>query len=81
MFASLLFVFVFKTNAVTAGEYKIKIFNEQISSLNGENSILAARQSEIEKSGFLAKFAAENNMVEAKNIIHIFDEKDVAMKK
>ena len=76
----LLVYYVVVANSIAARNYKIQKLNEQLFSLIEANSSLMAQRSSLEDTGLLANFAKNNNMVEARNISYLFENKNVALR-
>ena len=74
----LLFYYVMMANVVTAKNYRIQTLRNQIELLAEANSGLMAQKLALETPNVLFEFANSHNLVEAKNISYIFENKDVA---
>jgi cell division protein FtsL len=79
--AGLLMVYyVIQANMIAAGNYKIKLLNQKLESLNEVRSSLAAQESSIEDPAKVLDFALSHGMVEAKNAVYIFENGNVALR-
>ncbi|KKT81620.1 MAG: hypothetical protein A3B99_00615 [Candidatus Yanofskybacteria bacterium RIFCSPHIGHO2_02_FULL_44_12b] len=77
----LLAYYVVVANSIASGNYEVMKLNDQLFSLSQAGSSLSARMSSLEDIGFLANFAKNNNMIETKNAIYLFENKNVAFQK
>ena len=75
----LLIYYVVVANSITTWDYKIKKLSEQLFSLGESGSSLIARQASMEDSGLLVNFAKNHSMVEARNILYLFENRNVAL--
>lgn len=75
----LLLYYIVGSNGVASDSYKIKTLSERLVQVNDEQSALLARKAGIEESFVTIDFAKSYNMVEAKNVFHIFESKNVAL--
>lgn len=80
LIAGLLMVYyVVQANVIAAGNYKISLLNQELESLNETRSSLAAQKSLMEDPEKVLNFALSQNMVEAKNVVYLFENPDVAL--
>lgn len=78
--AGLLMVYyVIQANVIAASNYKINLLNQKLESLNEIRSSLATQKSSMEDPAKVLDFALSQNMVEAKNIVYLFENQDVAL--
>ncbi len=76
----MLVYYVVVANSITAWDYKIQKISEKLLSLNEEGSSLMAQRAHLEDTGLLDSFAKSSNMVEAKNVVYLFENKNVALR-
>lgn len=76
----LLFYYVMMANAVTGTNYRIQTLQDKISNLAEINSSLMSRKIAMENPVAFIEFARANNLVEARNISYIFENKNVAQR-
>lgn len=76
----LMFYYVMMANTVAAKNYRIQTLRDQIELLAEVNSGLMAQKLLIETPNTLFEFASSHNLVEAKNISYIFENKNVAQR-
>ena len=75
----LLIYYVVVANSITAWNYKIQKLSGQLLSLSEIGSSLIAQRAFLESTELLVNFAKTNNMVEAKNVSYLFENKNVAL--
>ena len=75
----LMVYYVVQANVIAAGNYKISLLNQQLESLNETRSSLAIQKSLMEDPAKVLSFALSQNMVEAKNVVYLFENPDVAL--
>lgn len=73
--------YVMQANIIAAGNYKISMLNQKLGSLNEVRNSLAAQKSSMEDPARILDFALNQNMVEAKNAVYLFENGDVALGK
>ena len=76
----LMIYYVVQANIIAAGNYKISMLNQKLESLNGVRSSLAVQKSSMEDPARVLDFALNQNMVEAKNAVYLFENPDVAQR-
>jgi cell division protein FtsL len=81
LFVIMLFVYVMQMNGITAGNYKIKVLNDKISSLNETHGILMANKVAVENPELILQYAKTNSMIEAGSPVAMYAENDFALKR
>ena len=76
----LLFYYVMMANTVTAKSYKIQTLRDKIDALAETNGVLMSKKIAMESPTALLDFAKSRSLVEAKNIVYIFENRNVAQK-
>jgi len=76
----LLLYYVIVSNSITVKNYNIDILKSKVVSLYEINGQLVAKKLVFEDPSYLSLFAEGNNMVEASNIIYLFESSGVAQK-
>lgn len=76
----LMIYYVVQANIIAASNYKISSLNQRLESLNEVRSSLAAQKSSVEDPARILDFALSQNMVEAKNIVYLFENGNVALR-
>jgi len=76
----LVIYYVVQANIIAASEYKISLLNQRLESLNEIRSSLEAQKSLMEDPTKILDFALSQNMVEAKNVVYLFENGDVALR-
>ena len=76
----LLFYYVMIANMVTAKSYKIQTLRDKIDVLSETNGALMSKKIAMESPTALLEFARAQSLVEAKNIVYIFENRNVAQK-
>lgn len=77
----LVIYYVFISNMTTASNYKVGTLNDKLSELMEFNGLLTAKKLSVEDSSLIFNFAQNHNMVEARSIVHIFENGGVALQK
>ena len=72
--------YVVQANVIAASNYKTSSLNQKLESLNETRSSLAVQKTSMEDSAKVLNFALSQNMVEAKNVIYLFENGDVAQR-
>jgi hypothetical protein len=80
MASLLLFYYVMMSNSIAAKNYKIQTLRTKLSSLSEINSSLMSKKISLESPTTLIEFARAQSLVEAKDIVYIFEKKNVAQK-
>lgn len=75
----LVIYYVVQANIIAAGNYKINMLNEKLDSLNEVHSSLVAQKSSMEDPVRILDFALSRNMVEAKNMVYLFENGNIAL--
>ncbi len=73
--------YVIGANGLASDSYKIKLMKEKLTQINEERSLLLSQKAGLEESLYALEFAKASNMVEAKNISYIFENKNVALRR
>ena len=76
----LVIYYVVQANIIAASDYKISLLNQKLESLNEVRSSLDAHKSSMEDPARVLDFALSQNMVEAKNVVYLFENGDVALR-
>lgn len=77
----LMVYYVIQANIVAASYYKINSLSQKLESLNEVHSSLAAQKSSMEDPARILNFALNQNMVEAKDAIYLFENGNVALQR
>ncbi|OGN01848.1 MAG: hypothetical protein A3B91_04025 [Candidatus Yanofskybacteria bacterium RIFCSPHIGHO2_02_FULL_41_29] len=77
----LTFYYIMMANNVTAKSYKVQTLRDKIESLVEVNSVLMSKKIATESQAILLEFAKAKNLVEARNIVYIFENTNVALQK
>lgn len=80
LFIISLFLYIIQVNVTTSNNYKVRLLNDKISSLNEAHAALMASKLEIENLDLVSTFA-KTNMVEATNTVAMFGESGVALRR
>jgi len=72
--------YVTGVNAVASGEYRISIERTKIAKLTESQSLLTAEKSATEDPVAALVFAQAQHLVEAKDIIYVFENNNVALR-
>ena len=73
--------YIVGVNAVTSGEYNISAERTMITKLTEAQSSLTAEKSATEDPVAAAAFAQAQHMTEAKDIVYVFENNNVALQK
>lgn len=76
----LLFYYVMMANSVASANYKVQTLNDKINTLSEANGLLMSKKLAMEIPAVLSEFAKAQNLVEAKNVAYIFENKNVAQR-
>ncbi len=76
----LIIYYVVQANIIAASNYKISLLNQKLESLNEVRSSLATQKSSMEDPVRVLDFALSQNMVEAKSVIYLFENGNVALR-
>jgi hypothetical protein len=68
-------------NAVASSEYQTSALRSRIAHLNDEQSTLTAEKSATEDPASALAFAQARHMVEAKDILYVFESGNVALRR
>jgi hypothetical protein len=74
----LVLYYVLQANAIASNQYTMKSLNEEVQSLSEVRMELAQQQAELADASLLVLFAAERNMVAAKDASYLFESSNVA---
>jgi hypothetical protein len=80
MASLLLFYYVMMANSIAAKNYKVQTLRSVLGSLAESNSSLMSKKISLESPMTLLEFARTQSLVEAKNIVYIFENKNVAQR-
>lgn len=73
--------FVSGANSIASQEYHVLSLRSQIALLNEQQSALTAEKTATEDPEAAALYAQDRNMVEAKDIFHVFENGSVALRR
>ncbi|OGN06556.1 MAG: hypothetical protein A2669_02845 [Candidatus Yanofskybacteria bacterium RIFCSPHIGHO2_01_FULL_48_25b] len=76
-----LFYYISGSNAAAADEYRLSALRQEIIRLTEERGILESDKSSMENPAAAALFARHQQMVEAKDIVYVFENNNVALQK
>ena len=76
----LLFYYVMVANSVASKNYRVQILHDKLEALAETNGVLMTKKIISESPTALLEFARLKNLVEAKNILYIFENKNVAQR-
>ena len=76
----LLFYYVMMANTVTAKSYKIQTLRDKFDILAEANGVLMSKKIAMESPTALLEFAKSQSFVEARNVVYIFENRNVAQK-
>lgn len=71
--------YIMTANAITSSRYKVSSLNQELSTIQQENSDFLTSKMEAEDSTAVLVFAQNHNMVEARTVAHVFESGDVAL--
>lgn len=78
--ALLLFYYIITANSIAGTSYRIQTLQDKISILAEINSSLMSNKISKENPVALLEFAKSRNLVEARNVSYIFENKNVAQR-
>lgn len=78
--ALLIVYYIIGANSITSNNYKIKLLIDRLAQINEEQNNLLIQKAIVDESLAIRNFAHAHNMVEAKNISHIFESSNVAQR-
>lgn len=78
--ALLVIYYIIGANSITSDNYKIKLLIDRLTQLNEEQSNLLSQKEMVDESLAIRNFANAHNMIEAKNVSHVFESGDVAQR-
>lgn len=78
--ALLVVYYIIGANSIAANNYKIKLLIDRLTQLNEEQSNLLVQKVMADESLTIRNFAHAHNMIEAKNISHVFESSNVAQR-
>ncbi len=73
--------YISEVNSATSVKYNISSLRNQITHLSEQQNLLTAKKSATENPVAALMFAQSQNMVEAKDIVYIFENGNVALHK
>ncbi|MEK7138461.1 MAG: hypothetical protein AAB787_03050 [Patescibacteria group bacterium] len=73
--------YIAEVNAVASGRYYISAQRVEISKLTETQSLLSAEKSETENPVSATIFAQSQHMIEAKDIVYVFENNNVALRR
>jgi len=76
----LLFYYIMMANSVAAKNYRVQTLRDKIESLAEINGTLMTKKIALESPAALLEFALSQNLVEAKNVVYLFENKNVAQR-
>ena len=76
----LLFYYVMVANMITTKNYKIQTLRDKLEVLTELNGSLMSRKITLESPTTLLEFARAQSFIEARNIVYIFENKNVAQR-
>ena len=79
--AAFLLIYVIGANKITAQNYKAKLLNEKLFVLNEATAKLMLNKNSFDNSARVLEFAQGRNMIEAKNITYLFENREVAIQR
>ena len=74
------FYYIMTANSITAKSYKIRTLRDKVEALSETNSALMSKKIAVESQANLIKLAKDQSLVEARSIVYIFENKNVAKK-
>ena len=74
----LFFYYVTMANSIAAKNYKIQALREKAELLSEANGSLMSKKVVLDSPTTLLEFAQASNLVEAKNVVYIFENRSVA---
>lgn len=74
----LAFYYIAIANQVATQNYKLETLRDKIGGLAEKNAVLISERVSLETPAKLLEFASSKNFIEAANILHIFESKNVA---
>ncbi len=80
MVSLLIFYYVMMANSIAAKNYRVQTLRNQLETLAEANSSLMSKKISLESPMALLEFARAQSLVEAKNIVYIFENKNVAQR-
>lgn len=79
VFLTVVFIYIVNANIMAANSYKIKQANDQLNLLNEIHANLMSQKGGIDEILKIKNFAKNQNMIEAKNIIYLFENGNIAL--
>lgn len=76
----LFFYYITMANVVTAKSYRVQVLKEKLEVLAETNGALMAKKLALENSSLLIEFAKSRSLVEAKRVLYIFENNNVAQR-
>lgn len=78
--ALLFFYYVMMANSIASKNYQIQTLRDKMGVLSEASGLLMAEKLILESPTALFEFAKSSNLVEARNILYIFENRNVAQK-
>ncbi len=79
--ALLFFYYVMMANSIAAKNYKAQTLRDKIGVLSEASGLLMAEKLILESPTALVEFAKSSNLVEAWNVLYIFENRNVALQR
>lgn len=73
--------YIVSVNKVAANEYSVSAIRTKIVKLTEAQSLLSVQKSNTENPESAAAFAKNQNMIEVKDAVYVFENNDVALQK
>lgn len=81
LFVIMLLVYVMQINGATTKNYRIKLLNDKISSLNDTQSALFASKSAVDDIALIEGYARANSMIKGDGSVALYGDAGVAMQR
>lgn len=79
--AVLLLFYVISINGIVANNYKTRLLNDKLSALNEVTANLIVQKNSFDNSVKVLNFVQGHNMIEAKNVTYLFENREVAIQR
>ena len=76
----LLLYYIMMANSIASKNYKIYTLGDKLEMLAEANSLLMSKKLAMESQATLLEFIKSRSMVEARNVVYIFENKNVAQR-
>ncbi|MDP3697133.1 MAG: hypothetical protein Q8R55_03815 [Candidatus Taylorbacteria bacterium] len=80
MASLLFFYYIMMANSITTKNYKAQTLRDKMGVLSEANGLLMAEKLILESPAALVEFAKSSNFVEARSILYIFENRNVAQR-